>query len=63
MQLVRIYYYGGRELRRGHRRRATIALTPHDPWALADAFAAVDPSSTTWRRFYDAMHATSLVAL
>ena len=48
---------------RSARRRAAIALTPHDPWALADAFAAVDPSSTTWRRFYDAMHATSLVAL
>ncbi len=45
------------------RRRATIALTPHDPWTLASAFAGADPSSTTWRRFYDAMHQTSLVAV
>ena len=45
------------------RRRATIALTPHDPWTLASAFEGADPSSTTWRRFYDAMHQTSLVAI
>ena len=45
------------------RRRATIALTPHDPWSLANAFDATDPTSTTWRRFYEAMHQTSLVAV
>ena len=48
---------------RSRRRRATIALTPDDPWSLAGAFDAADPSHTTWRRFYEAMHATSLVAV
>lgn len=44
----------------GH--RALIALTGHDPWSLAGAFDAADPSGTTWRRFYEAMHRTSFIA-
>ena len=48
---------------RTSRRRATIALTPHDPWALAEAFSGADPSRTTWQRFYDALHQSSLVAV
>lgn len=44
-------------------RRATIALTPHDPWELASAFQAVDTSQTLWPSFYATMHATSLIAV
>lgn len=45
------------------RRRATIALTPDSPWDLARAFTAADPTATTWQRFFDAMHAASLIAI
>ncbi len=42
--------------------RAVIALTRHDPWSLAEAFEAADPSGTTWRHFYGTMQQTSLIA-
>lgn len=44
------------------RHRAIIALTEHDPWSLADAFASTDPTGTTWRSFYGAMRDSSLIA-
>lgn len=44
------------------RRRATIALTAHDPWSLSDAFGAADPSGTAWHHFYGAMQESSLIA-
>jgi hypothetical protein len=44
------------------RRRAVIALTEHDPWTLADAFNAADPTRTTWQHFYSAMRTSSLIA-
>lgn len=47
---------------RAARRRAVIALTRHDPWSLAGAFNAGDPTGTTWRHFYSAMRDTSLIA-
>lgn len=43
--------------------RAIIALTSHDPWSLAEAFGAADPSGTTWRHFFGAMQESSLIAL
>ena len=47
---------------RAARRRAVIALTGHDPWSLASAFDATDPTGTTWRHFYSAMQETSFIA-
>lgn len=47
---------------RAARRRAVIALTGHDPWSLASAFDAADPTGTTWRHFYAAMQETSCIA-
>jgi hypothetical protein len=44
------------------RRRATIALTAHDPWSLARAFNEADPTGTTWNQFYKAMHRANLIA-
>lgn len=44
------------------RRRATIALTAHDPWSLSDAFVSADPSGTAWHHFYGAMQSSSLIA-
>lgn len=43
-------------------RRATIALTAHDPWTLARAFTSADPTGSTWQHFYAAMHSASLIA-
>lgn len=50
-------------VRRASVRRATIVLTPHDPWELPRAFNAADPSSGSWQRFFDAMSSASLIAV
>lgn len=47
---------------RAARRRAVIALTEHDPWSLAEAFGAADPTGTTWRHFYQTMRESSSIA-
>ncbi len=44
------------------RQRATIALTAHDPWSLAQAFNEADATGTTWTQFYEAMRRASLIA-
>ena len=44
------------------RHRATIALTPHDPWSLAGAFNAADSTGTAWTQFYEGMRRASLIA-
>ena len=44
------------------RRRATVALTAHDPWSLARAFNEADTTGTTWTRFYEGMRRASLIA-
>lgn len=43
-------------------RRATIVLTAHDPWTLAQTFTDADPTGTTWQHFYTSMHSANLIA-
>lgn len=50
-------------VRRAKVRRATIVLTPHDPWELPRAFNAADPSTRSWQQFFDAMVSASLIAV
>lgn len=50
-------------VRRATVRRATIVLTPHDPWELPRAFNSADPSTGSWQRFFDAMRSASLIAV
>ena len=47
---------------RAAKRRAVIALTAHDPWSLATAFTAAEPTGTAWQQFYSTMRGSSLVA-
>jgi hypothetical protein len=48
---------------RYEQRLATIILTPEMPQDLEVEFASVDPSKTYWRRIFQRMYDTSLVAL
>ena len=48
---------------RYEQRLATIILTPEMPQELEIEFASVDPSKTYWRRIFQRMYDTSLVAL
>ena len=47
---------------RAANRRAVIALTAHDPWSLADAFKAAEPSGMAWQQFYGTMRRSGLIA-
>ena len=47
---------------RAANRRAVIALTAHDPWSLANAFTAAEPTGTAWQQFYGTMRGSGMIA-